>query len=46
MKKDLFGLGDPLLIYKLRTRLILFITQLESYTQGGSNRKIQHSKFI
>ena len=30
MKKDLLGLGDPLLIYKLRTRLILFITQLES----------------
>ena len=30
MKYDLLGLGDPLLIYKLMTRLILFITQLES----------------
>ena len=29
-EKDLLGLGDPLLVYKLRTRLIPFITQLES----------------
>ena len=29
-EKDLLGLVDPLLIYKLRTKLIIFITQLES----------------
>ena len=39
-EKYLRGLRNPLLVDKLRTRLIFFITQLESTHNGGSNRKI------
>jgi len=46
IKMCMLRLEVPLLVFRIKIYLTLFITQSESTHTGGSNRKIQQSKLI
>ena len=44
IKIGMLRLEVPLLVFRIKVHLTLFLTQLESTHKGGSNQKIQQSK--